>query len=728
MTSANLSLAEKIKNHKKYIIRTLWTAIIGFVLMAFYYIVGNVLMLSRSINYAKMYNQTAEVLQVEKYKTVVRIMGTDQLGFAIIMFIAIAFAFQGFSYVFDQKKIDFFLSQPTTRGQRLRQNYYNAITTFAFIYVLVCALAFIIAAAFGALNKYVLMICLIEMLRNLIFFFAIYNISVLAILLSGTLPVAMLLNVFFLGVTAVLGYEFIGFKRIFFSTYYIDTPEVIYASPLYDRLSVFDSMNKSLDMEGVKNTIVEILPGTIDTLVVAIVILILIDISSRYRKAEHAGKTVCYLPFRWLLKVTCCVIAGMAGGLLFHSIYDYVWNNSMYMGMLVAMVISTVLAAFVIEAILENNFRKFAKGGAQTVMALALVALIFVIFRGDLLGYDSYVPDAKKVSSCALIDDSSTFQVYYENGYPYINTQGDNMYLTNVNDIIEISKIGMKTLKENHIRTANGEYSDSGRYMHVLYRLKNGKKVYRTICIPYDIDSALISRVVDSEEYKHGAFNVFHDEKVRKEIGNLKDKKLTYSNSIVSKYVNEFDYAMLSDAYRKDIEENYSYELVSNSLPIGSITFDASSTYQRLMNTTTTIGYAVIDLNVYENYTNTISYLKKCGIYSENTLDVKYIDSVVVTNLYPGHDANTEPLNYLYSEDFETIEKTYTDEASIKEICDNAVYNGFYDVWYNYRDNSDNQYMIEFILKDPKDDFGTKNTYCSFRMGKVPDFVKADTN
>ena len=135
MTSANLSWSDRLKKQQKYMTRNLWSSIIAFLFMALYYILCPILLVTRAMNYGKLHNQTAQVLQYEKYNAVTKIMGFEQLGFLIIICIAIVFAFQGFSYVFDQKKIDFYLSQPTTRAQRLWGNYFNAFFTFVSMYV-----------------------------------------------------------------------------------------------------------------------------------------------------------------------------------------------------------------------------------------------------------------------------------------------------------------------------------------------------------------------------------------------------------------------------------------------------------------------------------------------------------------------------------------------------------------------------------------------------------------
>ena len=135
MTSANLSLGEKLKNHRTYLNRTLWSGYIALPFLAAYFILGVIMMISRTINYAARYNQSEAVLYQEKLRAVSRVLGIEQFGFVIVIGIAVMFALQGFSYVFDTSKLDFYLSQPTTKAQRIAKNYFNAITSFLIMYV-----------------------------------------------------------------------------------------------------------------------------------------------------------------------------------------------------------------------------------------------------------------------------------------------------------------------------------------------------------------------------------------------------------------------------------------------------------------------------------------------------------------------------------------------------------------------------------------------------------------
>ena len=100
MTSANLSLSDRLKNRKKFINRTLWTSMIALPLLAVYYIFGMVMTMTKVLDYAESQGQSVSKLFNSKLDAVVLVMGFKSAGWLIAMFIAIMFAYQGFSYLF----------------------------------------------------------------------------------------------------------------------------------------------------------------------------------------------------------------------------------------------------------------------------------------------------------------------------------------------------------------------------------------------------------------------------------------------------------------------------------------------------------------------------------------------------------------------------------------------------------------------------------------------------
>jgi ABC-2 type transport system permease protein len=720
MTSANLSLADKLKNHKTYINRTLWSSYIALPFLAAYFILGVIMMVSRTINYAMRYNQSPSVLYQEKLRAVSRIMGMEQIGFFLIIGIAVMFALQGFSYVFNTSQLDFYLSQPTTKSQRIVKNYFNAISTFLIMYLGCEIIALIIAACMGAVGKYLFLSVLIETLRAINLFLAFYNITVLAVMLSGTLPIAILLTGCFTFISILLSGEIALFKGIFFATYNDMQPFKVPFSPIYDRfVTCIDLLKNSgssyglLSKEYVDAAVKTLLPNELDILLTGLIAFVFAFIFARMRQAEWAGKSIVIRPFRWLIKIVVCVAVGLGTGFLVYSVYEGVWNSRLFTQMCVIMVIATVVTGCIAEVMLEGNIKKVFKGKAQTVMAVAIVMLIFVIFRGDLLGFDSYVPAADKVESCAIYYTERQFNLYNNAFIDSGIGNEDTMAITNVDDVLKIAAVGIETRKVEILNQENNIYHNIGYNMPVLYRLKNGKKVYRYITVPYDAVDAELGRIVDGDEFKKGYFDVFNDEAIRSNDVTDKDHNLTYESLLKSENTKDFSYAEFSDAYRKDIRENYNFEYMKQHMPIGSVYYESNDN-----------NYVYGSFDVYDTYSNTIALLEKLGIYTESKLEVTDIREVKVYNYYPGYDLETQPIESTDTS-VDVNSKVYTDEESIKEIIEGCITTNYYNPWYDYNKNSD-QYSVE-VTKNG-DNYGYSGVYYSFLKGKVPQFVKEDTN
>lgn len=728
MTSANLSFSDKVKNQKKYVTGTLWTSLVAFPFVFAYFVLGVIMMISRSINYYRLYNQTDAVLAMEKCRAVSRIMGLDSITFMLVMLIAVVFAFQGFSYLFSQSRIDFYLSQPTTRVQRIKKTYVSAFLTYLTMFGISELIALIIAACMGAINEQVLVSVLVEFVRNIVLYFAVYNVTVVAIMLCGTYVSAILVTGLFAFASIVIAVELDFFKSLFYATYSYSSKMNVYLSPVFDRFSslfAFNSRfgglssNKMIEnMSILQDRILSNLRFEIDTLLVAVIAFILVLLISSKRKAEMAGKSIAFRPFRWFVKVTICVIVGLGAAYLVYIMYENVWNKKLCMLMCFIMILGTILAGCIFEVIIDTNIRRFFKGIPQTIMAIAIVLLIFVIFKGDLLGYDSYIPNPEKVESCAIIDYYGEFNVWSNEDNDFVESEVNHMYITNVNDFIQIAKLGMDNSRE---AARNGEDRHSyaeGYDVTILYRMKNGKNIYRSVVLPFDVDPELMDKILSSEEYLKGRFDVFFDDELRfSDSTNSKNRIVRYNTINETLITTDLPYEELSDALREDILNGFSYSYMRDHRPIASIEYSNDGTY-----------YVDANIPVYENYEKTIALMKKYGIYSDPELDVSEITSIEVTNYYPGYDLSVTDIDDVPS-DLDSLSAKYTDPDQIKEICEKAYFRDFLSYWTDYR-NLCGQYTVIVSRngETPSSNYGSYGQYMYFDYGNVPEFVVKDTN
>lgn len=728
MTSANLSFSDKIKNQKKYITGTLWTSLVAFPFVFAYFVLGVVMMISRSINYYRLYNQTDAVLAMEKCRAVSRIMGLDSITFLLVMLIGVVFAFQGFSYLFSQSRIDFYLSQPTTRVQRIKKTFVSAFLTYLAMFGVSEIIALIIAACMGGINKQVLVSLLVEFINNIILYFAVYNVTVVAIMLCGTYVSAILVTGLFAFTSIIFAVELGFFKSLFYATYSFNDKMIVYLSPVFDRFTELVAFNSRFggatsgkmieNMSILQDRILSNLRFEIDTILVAVIAFVLVFVISSKRKAEMAGKSIAFRPFRWFVKVTLCVMVGLGTGYLVYIMYENVWNKKLCMLMCFIMILGTIFAGCIFEVIIDTNIRRFFKGIPQTIMAIAVVLLIFVIFKGDLLGYDSYIPNPEKVESCAIIDYYGEFNVWSNEDNDFVTSEEDHMHITNVNDFIQIAKLGMDNSREAARNSENNNSYADGYEVTILYRMKSGRNIYRSIVIPFDVDPELMDKVLASDEYLKGRFDVFFDDELRaSDEFNSKNRIVRYSTINETLISTELPYEELSDALREDILNCFSYSYMHDHRPIGSIEYSNDGLY-----------YVDANIPVYENYEKTIALMKKYGIYSGSELDMSKIKSIEVTNYYPGYDMSVTDYNEVPS-DLDSVSVIYTDPEQIKEICETAHFNDFLNYWSDHSTLC-GQYSVVVTREGetPNSNYGSYGQYMNFDWGNIPEFVVKDTN
>jgi ABC-2 type transport system permease protein len=150
--------------------------------------------------------------------------------------------------------------------------------------------------------------------------------------------------------------------------------------------------------------------------------------------------------------------------------------------------------------------------------------------------------------------------------------------------------------------------------------------------------------------------------------------------------------------------------------PIGQIEYD-NNTYN---------GYSSCTLNVYECYTNTIALLKKYDIYMDSELAVEMIDSIEVTNYYPGYDVEKQSMDEIDT-NVDSKSFVYTDKDQIRDIMENVINNDYYSRWYRSKELQNTQFSIVVNARSYISTAHSITGYYSFEMGKVPDFVYTDT-
>ena len=734
MTSANSSWVDKVKANKNIMSnKSLWSYILVAPVMFIAFIVPMVLWFIRSHHYGIEHEQDAAQLLFEKQSVVMHALGLGSMFYVLIGALGIIYAFTKFSYLFSMSKLDFYLSLPTTSARRIQSAYMVAVNNFIAIFLAVEAVAVLIAAAFGAINTALIIAILIQTVRMIIFFYTCFTITTLAILLCGTRMIALVLTAIMLYFPYILGEEFHYLNRMFFSTASELSENTAVLSPCNDVQSVaniimhkfrFYSVDKVFDVSSVMNTYLKALRYDIDMIVTAVIATVLVVFVYKHRRAEHVGKTVIFRPVRWACKVLVCVIASLGGMVVIRSIFDSAWSRKLYIILCIGMLAICVFVGSLIEICLDSDIKSFAKGKRQTLMAMAILLLIFFIYKGDLLGYDSYVPSASSVESAALFD--SDFGIMYDDRYYYdYDPRADwssysfaNMKITDMDAFIPVAQKGMECARKN-----NGNYDAAYKYgweQKVLYNLKDGRRVYRDIIIPYDIDPKLMDKLTGSEEFIKGHVPCFSERIYTTENLAFANASLSCSFPGGDERTNNVSVIVdVMEAYKQDVLEKYKFSYIKDTSAIGDLFIRCEPAMS-------------CALPVYEDFTHVIDVLKKNDLFTGKDFPVDKIQELSVDNYFPGYnfgemsDAETMEIYnkwYYSAKDFGFDSKIYTDKDKIKEIMENCVYEN-YPEWKYPFDKVDKQFNVNFDDKF----MDTFTHHFSFKRGSVPKFVYEDFN
>ena len=301
---------------------------------------------------------------------------------------------------------------------------------------------------------------------------------------------------------------------------------------------------------------------------------------------------------------------GLAGGLFFWAMQSRLrWG-------LFGTVVFTILTHCIVEIIYHFDFKKLFGRKLQLALCLGAGVLVFLSFRYDWYGYDSYLPAADEVVSASLeLDIDSGWlnnrsvlqngQGEYELDYkPAYENIEEDMKLTDMDLVMPLAKEGRRSAllgrderlgivkavpqarRVSYIGGADGPTSvfiaskiggeDGGsdpeakEYytgMTVCYQLANGRRVRRAYTIALSDVMDVYGELYKEAAYKEGLYPVFHETP-----GNL--EKVIYREAGSSVYTGE-DSRIISgllDAYKTDFMALDTQTRIKE-VPVGAISF-----------------------------------------------------------------------------------------------------------------------------------------------------------
>mgnify|MGYP005758948803 FL=1 len=690
MTSKNSFLVNLRVNAK----RRVWTIALSAVCLFF------IMPVTMMVNLSSVVKSSNEIYVAQNLANTYReFMISNPFLTVFTTILAIIMAIHGFSYLFSRKKVDMYMSVPVKMESRFWAIVLNSFLIFIIPYIICFLLCLVVAGTYGINDAYIIKMAIISSAVNVVYYMAVYSIAVIAVMLTGNLPVSVL------GTGTLLLYE-VAFKWLlwggfdyYFNTYNENSAEIfktIWTSPLGKIVGFSGEFGTAVsDKAAVGNIVAEPL---IYILLMAVIYIIVAFLLYKARPMESCGKSMAFRKTKTTIKRLIMIPCALA----FSFFFDSASGGSIFaavFGLLAGVLITHV----VIQGIYEQDLKAAFKDKRSVIYVGVIAGVIFSVLRFDLVGYDRYVPESGKLESASVSLDmafmgNETFFDEETSGdyFRYIGKENyifKNMNVTDVDTITEIAQNSADT--QDIIRSGNYDNASIIRGS-IKYTLSGGKTIYRDIALNYSECEDALNRLFANEEYKTGNTQIYSpvfDETNRLDV--------RYNNGAITSSITDIESVIA--AYRQDYKE-MTFSDIENSMGIGILNIDVYNRSKNYGN------YRNCEFVVFPTFSNTIAQLEKQGIVIEPAIAADDVERIEVN--YYDYDREL-------NETYET-----TDINEIKEIIENSMPNDFY-MAISTGDDFNYDYSVTVYIKSDSRFKYDYEVYDRLFLGdKVPDFIR----
>ncbi len=708
MTSKNSFWASSRENHK----RRIWVWIVAVLSQLLVYGGMTTIYLSRIRGvYADGGFKTPEGFKEGMCRAAQDALGFSDNLYPIIFVLAAVIGMQGFSYLFDKRKVDMYHSVPVSKNRRFAVIYVNGLMIYLTANLSGLILGMLISTAQNAVNGEVFAEAGLAFVWNFFFFLVFYHTMILAVMLTGNRFVTGALFLMFALYEFVVSDMFEGLKGMYFDAYsarYLQEEPKF--STFYDCIMNIWQIKNAPDAAAAAKIAMPLVAKWIG---IAAVLLALGWYAYKKRPSETAGKAVAHHFLEPILKVMVAIPASFLVGRI---VYDTSYQNETLL--VVGMLAGGVILCAAMEVLYDFDIRSLFRHLLSSGIALVAIMAIFCIFKWDLFGYDSYIPAQNKVESIAISADGY-YDSYWDENRQYIEQsefEKDHMFITDISPVLELAELA---------RQADPEKMGENRSVYILYRLKSGMQKDRRIQVDYDDPATekLLNRIFATDAYQKGVFQGMTDPDLLEGV-----TRIQYTNGPARAVMPVEEAGRLRDAWLKDMEQ-FDFTLVRHNRPCGFIDFEYKDYNRR-------------QFFVYDSFEYTITELKKLEAYYPMELDAADIESVTVTCFHNELTEQDNAVNYgvhpraVATREAEygdytdyTVSETFYDEEQIAQILPHIYCTRVDTLWSRYKDLDEN-YSVEVVFKRnttyPYDRESYYFTY-AFYAERVPEFVAEAT-
>lgn len=612
---------------------------------------------------------------------------------AIAAAFAVLFAIQGFSWLYSRRRTDLYLSVPVSEQKRFWLLWGNGIGIFGFFYLVKQLLCWGIGLGFGLLTPALAAQSCLSSLLIVLAFAAMYQLSLLAALLTGNVLTALL------GSAVLFSYEAICRFLLqeyldFFQSYSNTSARILsgrpWITPFCSVLELLSDIRIDLTQTGLialysEGSFVEKLGGEFLYLAVCNVLLGLVCyFLYRVRRTESYGHSLAFPLCKPVLEFFLLIPFALLAALVARELSGA--NTFM---VFVGLVLASLLGHGIIRLIYERDLKAVCKGKAALFIGTAVSCLIVAIFHFDLAGYDRYVPKAEEVKrvSVSMEMDYGPFRRLQWDG------SGGNVllesYLLNnmrsedpatIEAVIAMAQAWQEAGRpgdnlEWNRAMGKDRAEDAVDWWVARYELADGRSVYRRFLASPQTTPEAIEQVMRDEAFWKNRYQI-NDSQFAQNVASM---KISYQDG-KTLTIYTADQEALYRAYLEDFA-SYGLSLLQNSLPCGELIFrlpeDAAANRAEM----------TWEYPVYDSFENTRGLLAQNGIESgmENGfLQARDVSGIRISAVFNKRDWEQSPdpvfslsdqeLDSLEdSEEYRTLTASFQDPEQIGQIL-KAVY------------------------------------------------------
>ncbi len=423
---------------------------------------------------------------------------------ATIVAMGILCALAVFSYLHSRKRLDFYYSLGLRRGTLFLVKFTAGTLTFVVPFLASQALAVLVGALYGVMSAMVVQEMTSASLLGILFFLTSYSAAALAVLLTGKTLTSVLAIGTLSGYLPMVWLVVCGCQEMFLPTLCPDG--VTFLGEAYriyrtSRRMMLDHsspwimiLSWQANGESVRQGLTGMWPdlGSICLfLVLPAILTALCLVLCRVRKTEAAGRALAFGWTEGLIKILLAVPAALfAGMVVYEEFHSVAWEICFVAAF-------GALACVIMEFIYRWDIRQALAHKWHIAVTLALSLAVFLFFRFDLCGINTYLPEKEELAAMSVRYTYGGFNYYDEAGEKIRNEQDIlRMLETDRVDLLyPLAEDGVENVRKTEL---NGSYL----YLNMEYRLKSGRTFYRSYTVRRDLYEKAQQELMKDKEYR----------------------------------------------------------------------------------------------------------------------------------------------------------------------------------------------------------------------------------